>query len=57
MNHHADKALYFNEGDETRAADSTTGAFVEEINACPNCGASASRFPSRNSEEPPKSQT
>jgi ribosomal protein S27AE len=43
MNHHADKALYFNEGDETRAADSATGAFVEQIHACPNCGASACR--------------
>jgi len=31
MNHHADKALYFNEGDETRPADSATGAFVEQI--------------------------
>jgi hypothetical protein len=43
MNYHADKALYFNEGDETRSTDSATGGFIEEIHACPNCGASASR--------------
>jgi len=43
MNHHADKPLYFNEGDESRAQDSATGAYFEEINACPNCGTTASR--------------
>jgi len=43
MNHHADKALYFNEDDETRAVDSATCGFIEEIHDCPNCGARASR--------------
>jgi ribosomal protein S27AE len=43
MNHHADKVLYFNEGDETRPNDSAMADFIEEIHACPNCGASASR--------------
>ena len=43
MNHHADKTLYFTEADETRSVDLATSAFVEEIHACPKCGASASR--------------
>lgn len=42
MNHHADKTLYFTEVAENRSTDSATG-LVEEIHACPNCGASASR--------------
>ena len=43
MNYHADKALYFNEGDDTLSADSATDGFIEEIHTCPSCGASASR--------------
>jgi len=43
MNYHADKVRYFNEGDDTLSADSETGGFIEEIHACPSCGASASR--------------
>jgi ribosomal protein S27AE len=43
MNHHADKVLYFNEGDENRSPDSGSGSFIEEIHGCPSCGASASR--------------
>jgi len=43
MNHHADKALCLNEVDETRAAQAATGAFVEQIHACPSCGAGACR--------------
>ena len=43
MNYHADKVRYFNEGDDTLSADSETGGFIEEIHACPRCGASASR--------------
>ena len=43
MNHHASKALYFREGDETRSNDSAMGGSVKEIHACPSCGASASR--------------
>jgi len=43
MNHHADKVLLFNEAEEAGSTHSATGGFVEEIHACPNCGASASR--------------
>ena len=43
MNYHADKALYFDESNDTRSADSATGGFIQEIHACPSCGASASR--------------
>jgi len=43
MNHHSDKVLYFNEAAEARPIDSNTGGFLEEMHACPNCGASASR--------------
>jgi predicted RNA-binding Zn-ribbon protein involved in translation (DUF1610 family) len=43
MNCHANKILYFKEGGEIRSTESSTGGFVEEIHACPNCGASASR--------------
>ena len=43
MNHHADKALYFTEADEARSVDLATSAFVEEIHACPKCGAGSAR--------------
>ncbi len=43
MNHHADQTLYFTEVDETRSVDFATSVFVEEIHACPKCGAGSTR--------------
>jgi ribosomal protein S27AE len=43
MNHHADKVLYSDETGETGSRDSTTGGSIQEMHACPNCGAGTSR--------------
>jgi ribosomal protein S27AE len=44
MNHHADKTLYFTEADETCSVDLAESAVVDEIHACPKCGAASSRL-------------
>jgi hypothetical protein len=43
MNHHADKTMYPTEADTSGSTASATGGFIDELHACPNCGASASR--------------
>jgi len=43
MNHHADKVLYFNQAEEAESKDLTADGSIEEMHACPNCGAGASR--------------
>jgi len=40
MNHHAEKLVY---PSDATAADPALGGVVEELHACPECGASASR--------------
>jgi ribosomal protein S27AE len=43
MNHHAEKIVYVREAGDFRQADLMTGSLLDQIHACPNCGASASR--------------
>jgi ribosomal protein S27AE len=40
MNHHAEKVVY---PSDATAAEPALGGVVEELHACPECGASASR--------------
>ena len=43
MNHHADKLLHPTDPADAAAVDRDLGGIVEELHACPACGASASR--------------
>jgi len=43
MNHHAEKLVYPTESGDDAAVDSVLGGIVEELHACPACGAGASR--------------
>jgi len=42
MNHHADKLTHSTSGESGHS--SVFGGTIDEMHACPNCGASASRF-------------
>ena len=42
MNHHAEKLIYSSEDEKGYVP--TFGGSVEEVHACPNCGASVSRL-------------
>jgi len=44
MNHHADKLTYSVAGEQ--GFNPAFGGTIEEMHACPNCGASASRISS-----------
>ena len=43
MNHHAEKLLQPIAPDDTAFVDAALGGVVEEVHACPACGAEASR--------------
>jgi ribosomal protein S27AE len=43
MNHHGDKLVYVDSGEETKSTESRLGEVLEEFHACSRCGAVASR--------------